>query len=354
MPGDSEPDIVEQVEKAAADRIPLNIIGGNSKSFYGRTAQGKALNLSGHSGIVSYEPTELVITARAGTKISELQTLLSQNNQVLGFEPALCNQESTLGGVVAAGLAGSARPYAGAVRDFILGVRMINGNAEVLNFGGQVMKNVAGFDHSRLMAGSLGTLGVLLEISLKVLPAPKYVTTVKFQHADPDQAIVFMNKLSGKPYPLSAAAWLAGCTRIRLSGTPEAVSSAVKRIGGDSHDQSDDFFLNLNAHELDVLRNSRVIFRISVAATCPDFCKTEDQIVDWAGAQRWIANVTDIDSLKHGASSNHASLTVFNGGDREAEVFGMLETAMMKLHQKIKQAFDPNRIFNPGRMYKNL
>lgn len=354
MNSNAEQEIVDQVSKAAADKSPLKITGGNSKLFYGRMPQGDALDIGRHSGIVSYEPTELVITARAGTSIHDLQHLLAQNNQMLGFEPTLCSKDSTLGGVVAAGLAGPARAYAGSVRDFVLGVRIINGGAEVLNFGGQVMKNVAGFDHSRLMTGSLGTLGVLLEVSLRVLPAPKFVTTIQIQHADPDEAITFMNQLSARPYPISAAAWLAGRTRIRLSGTEEGVISAIKHIGADSHDQSDEFFSLLNIHQLDFFRNKNVLYRLSVPSTCRNFCDTEDQLIDWGGAQRWIVNVDDQESFRDRAKANGATLTVFRGGDRQAEVFDRLDSVSMRLHQNIKLAFDPKRIFNPGRMYKDL
>lgn len=349
-----EQHIVEQVQNAAANQTPLNIIGGNSKSFYGRNAEGEALNVSRHSGIVSYEPTELVLTARAGTTISEIEALLAENNQMLGFEPTLCNADSTLGGVVAAGLAGCARAYAGAVRDFILGVRIINGNAEVLNFGGQVMKNVAGFDHSRLMAGSLGTLGVLLEISLRVVPVPKYVSTVKIEHTDPDEAIRFMNQLSGKPYPLSAAAWFDGLTRIRLSGSQEGVKSAIKHIGVDDYEQADEFWSRLNSHQLEVFNTQGIVYRMSVPTACANFCETDNQLVDWGGAQRWVVNVRDINSLKGRLKLMGGRLTVFRGGDRQADVFDQLDSISMKLHHNIKKAFDPSRIFNPGRMYKDL
>ena len=354
MNADIQQQIVDRVEKAVTDQSALNIIGGNSKSFYGRIQHGEALKLSGHSGVVSYEPTELVITARAGTKISELQSILAKNNQMLGFEPTLCNDDSTLGGVVAAGLAGPARAYAGSVRDFILGVKMINGNAEVLNFGGQVMKNVAGFDHSRLMVGSLGTLGVLLEISLRVLPLPDYVTTVQIEHQDPDEAIRFMNRLSGKPYPVSAAAWFDGQTRIRFSGTEQGVGSAIKDIDIGVDNPNDGFFLHLNAHQLELFKHQSVLYRASAAATCESFYESENQLIDWGGAQRWIVNVEDVDSLKQRIKSIPVTLTVFRGGDRQAEVFDQLDSVSMKLHQNIKQAFDPKRIFNPGRMYKLL
>ena len=354
MSTEFEQHVVEQVKDAIKNETPLNIVGGNSKSFYGRKPQGRVLKLSEHCGIVSYEPTELVITARAGTKISELKTLLAQNNQMLGFEPTLCNADATLGGVVAAGLAGSSRAYAGSVRDFILGVRMLNGRAQLLNFGGQVMKNVAGFDHSRLMAGSLGTLGVLLEISLRVLPLPKSVITVKLAHAECDDAIDYMNKLSGKPYPISAAAWFAGQTYIRLSGTEQGVKSAVNHIDAETDDQANEFWSQVNSHQLGMLKDAAVLYRISAPAASPDFCEGKSQLIDWGGAQRWLADVSDVDELKKQLQSNDATLTIFHGGDRQADVFDPLDSISMKLHQNIKQAFDPKGIFNPGRMYKNL
>ena len=354
MNTDFEQHIVETVKAAALNQAPLNIIGGNSKSFYGRIPQGQALSTSEHSGVVSYEPTELVITARAGTKITALQSLLAENNQMLGFEPTLCNADSTLGGVVAAGLAGCSRAYAGSIRDFILGVRMVNGHAQLLNFGGQVMKNVAGFDHSRLMAGSLGTLGVLMEISLRVLPLPKFVTTVKLAHADPNVAIDFMNKLSGQPYPISAAAWFAGQTYIRLSGTEQGVKSAVNHINSGADDQADEFWAQINSHQLSILSEQAVLYRISVPAACPNYFGSANQLIDWGGAQRWLADVSDVTELRNQLESKGATLTVFRGGNRDADVFDQLDSVSMKLHQNIKQAFDPKRIFNPGRMYKNL
>ena len=209
MQENSESFILEQVQSALSNNKCLCIKGAGSKDFYGRTLIGDELKVNGHSGVVSYEPSELVITARAGTKIRQLQALLAENKQMIGFDPPFCSDDSTLGGVVAAGLAGPGRPFYGGVRDFILGVKMINGRAQILRFGGQVMKNVAGFDHSRLMAGSLGTLGVLLEISLRVIPMHETEVTMSIDQPDPNLAINFINELAAKPYPLSATAWLA-------------------------------------------------------------------------------------------------------------------------------------------------
>lgn len=354
MANDAQPQIVDQVSQAVGERTALNIIGGNSKSFYGRVQSGQPLEMARHNGIVSYEPTELVITVRAGTRIRDLQAVLSDENQMLGFEPTLCSPESTLGGVVAAGLAGPARAYSGGVRDFMLGVKMVNGHAQVLSFGGQVMKNVAGFDHARLMAGSMGTLGVLLEISLRVIPVPKFVTTVKIEQPDPDSAIKFINRLSGKPLPVSAAAWFQGHAYIRFSGTEQGVANAVRHLAADQETVDEDFFARLAHHDLDIFHNHSLLYRASVPATSPGFCPPRDQVIDWGGAQRWLVNVNDPGELKQHIRSSGGSLTVFRGGDRNGEVFDQRDAVTMKLYQKIKSAFDPRRIFNPGRMYKDL
>ena len=286
MDNDSERNLVEQVRQAVTDKQPLNIVGGSSKSFYGRTPNGNPLDVTDHTGVVSYEPSELVITARAGTKINQIQALLAENKQMLGFEPPFCNANSTLGGVVAAGLSGPRRPYAGAVRDFILGVKMINGSAEVLSFGGQVMKNVAGFDHSRLMAGSLGTLGLLLEISLRVIPVPEVEKTITLEQGDPNKAIEFFNRLAAKPYPITATAWYQGQSHLRLSGTEYGVVAATGQIGWDTDIVNDQFWSDLKDHELPSLRAAEVLYRVSLPAAAEALAGEAEQviIVEWCAA----------------------------------------------------------------------
>lgn len=346
--------IVEYIKRAKADQQALNIKGGNSKSFYGRMASGNELDMTKHTGIVNYEPSELVITARAGTKIKDIQNLLAQNNQMLGFEPPFCDNDSTLGGVIAAGLSGPRRPYSGAVRDFMLGVKMINGKAEVLNFGGQVMKNVAGFDHSRLMAGSMGTLGVLLEISLRVVPVSEVETTIFLQHKDSDKAVIMLNQLAGRPLPISATAWIKSETFIRLSGTQSGVSDAVNKIGGDLVDSADNFWNDLKNHQLNEFTQSDIIYRVSLPPAEQDFEKDADQIIEWDGAQRWLFDCENINEIKKQLNVIGGHLTVFRGGDRQRGVFKQLDDVTMRLHQNIKQAFDPDRILNPSRMYKAI
>ena len=354
MQDDSQDFLIEQVQQALSDNEPLNITGGNSKSFYGRTVKGKPLELGQYQGVVSYEPSELVITVKAGTKISKIESLLAEHNQMLGFEPAYCNEHSTIGGVVASGLAGARRPYAGAVRDFILGVKIINGRAEALNFGGQVMKNVAGFDHSRLMAGSLGTLAVILEVSLRVLPRPKLETTIKLDCPDPRDAILLFNQLAGKPYPLSAAAWVNSRILLRFSGTEVGVNSAIEQINGQSESIDNRCWTDLNQHQADDFKTVDVLYRASVVPACPVFSDPTRQIIDWGGAQRWMFDLKDIDTVRETIQAYGGSLMVFRGGDRSDQVFQQPDPVTMRLYKNIKQAFDPKHIFNPGRMYKEI
>ncbi len=353
MDNDSELSLVEQVQQAIADKQPLNIIGGDSKSFYGRTPQGKPLSNADHAGVINYEPSELVITARAGTKISQIYALLAKNNQMLGFEPPFCNADSTLGGLVAAGLSGPRRPYAGAVREFVLGVKIINGKGEVLKFGGQVMKNVAGFDHSRLMAGSLGTLGVLLEISLRVMPVAEIEQTITLEQDNPDTAIEFFNRLAAKPYPITATCWRQGQSQIRLSGTENGVAAAIADIGGDSTAVDDSFWSELKNHKLSEFKDAAVVQRVGLPSAAGSFGRGSEQIIEWNGAQRWLFNQITPE-LKHQISDKKGQITHFRGGDRNTEIFSALDPVSMRLHQNIKNAFDPHGIFNPGRMYQDF
>ena len=220
-------DICERIKDAGARGTPLRVRAGGSKDFYGGALTGEPLDMSAYSGIVAYEPKELVLTVRAGTPLAEVEATLARDRQMLPFEPphfgdAAGNARATIGGTVAAGLSGPRRAYAGAVRDFVLGARIVNGKGEDLAFGGRVIKNVAGYDVSRLMAGALGTLGVLTEISFKVLPQPAAETTLVFE-MDEASAIAQANRWAGQPLPLSATAWEAGTLRVRLSGAESAV-----------------------------------------------------------------------------------------------------------------------------------
>ena len=217
--------LIERIRAAHENQSPLIIQGGGSKTFYGGADEGEVLSSRALTGVVDSQPKELVLTARAGTPLAEIEALLAEQNQMLAFEPPHFGGPATLGGCIAAGLSGPRRPYAGAARDFVLGVRMIDGTGQPLRFGGQVIKNVAGYDVSRLMVGALGTLGLITEASLKVLPTPAAETSLQFE-LDEAAAILTLNQLAGQPLPLSATSWHARLLTVRLSGAASAVQAA--------------------------------------------------------------------------------------------------------------------------------
>lgn len=350
------PDLSDQfaaiVHEAHREREPLRIMGGNSKAFYGRETVGKPLFVSDHTGVVDYKPTELVVTARGGTLLSELDTLLAAHGQLLPFEPPYFGPQATLGGTVACGLSGPRRPYTGAVRDFVLGVRILNGRGEQLRFGGQVMKNVAGYDISRLMAGSLGTLGVLLEISIKVLPQPEAETTVVLEQG-PRDAIDTMNALAGRPLPLSGAFHHERTLCLRLSGTERAVSAAQQRIGG-SVLQTSDVWRAVREQAHAFFAGPQPLWRLSVAPATPPLDRPEACFIDWGGGQRWLYSEADTETMRSLAAKNGGHATLFRSPGQRSDVFHPLPPGLLTLHQRLKSTFDPHHILNPGRMYAEL
>lgn len=358
MPGNIEPQLQERVADAMDSAMPLAIHGGESKSFYGREIIGDPFSINEHCGIVDYHPTELVLRVRAGTQLQEVTDVLSNEKQMLGFEPPAFTDISTIGGVIASGLSGSARPYNGPINYFVLGVKILTGRAEILEFGGQVIKNVAGFDVSRLMVGTLGCLGVILEASIKLLPEPASKVTLSIEHSDPNQAIQFMNTLAGKPLPVSAAAWLDGVTRIRLSGSEAGVYAAHQTIGGDQAQHDDEFWKGINSQTNQFFRSEKLIIRSSLVPGTPMFCKDNSQLIDWGGGQRWFccepSDKSMISEIENSTQSSGGRCSHFRNGDRSAEVFAVLDPSIMRIHKNLKNAFDPKAIMNPGRMYQEL
>ncbi len=337
---------------AASHQTPLCIRGGSSKDFYGGSLRGEPLAVGTYRGIVDYEPTELVLTARAGTPLAEIETALREKGQMLAFEPPHFGASSTFGGCVAAGLSGPRRASAGAVRDFVLGVRMLNGKGDDLRFGGQVMKNVAGFDVSRLMAGSLGTLGVILEVSLKVLPLPVAETTLRFEQTAAD-AIAGMNEWAGKPLPISATAWSDGKFSVRLSGASAAVDAAKKKLGGE-HVETDEarrFWESIREQSAPFFKTSQPLWRLSLKSTTPPLNLPGTQLIEWGGALRWLATDAAAPTVREAAKFGGGHATLFRGGDKSAGVFDPLPPALQSIHRNLKRTFDPSGIFNPGRMY---
>jgi len=343
------------VREAAARKRPLRIRGGGTKDFYGGPLQGEPLDMTGHRGIVSYEPTELVITARAGTPLAEVETALREKGQMLPFEPPHFGPGATLGGCIVAGLSGPRRAYAGAARDFVLGVRILDGKGDDLHFGGQVMKNVAGYDVSRLMAGSLGTLGILLEVSLKVLPVPPADATRRLP-CDQARAIRLMNDWAGKPLPISATAFRDGELAVRLSGAKVAVDAAAGKIGGESVDpaQAERFWAGIREQAGPFFAGNAPLWRLSVKSTTPPLQLSGLQLIEWGGALRWLKSDADAESIREAAARAGGHATLFRAADKSAGAFHPLPPALMKLHANLKRAMDPAGILNPGRLYPDL
>lgn len=345
----------ETIREASAHKRPLCIRGGGTKDFYGAALHGRKLDSTEYRGIVSYEPTELVITARAGTPLAEVEAALEEKGQMLAFEPPHFGSTATVGGCVAAGLSGPRRPYAGALRDFLLGVRMLDGRGSDLRFGGQVMKNVAGYDVSRLMAGSMGTLGMLLEVSLKVLPRPGAVTTLRLDRSEAE-AIGLMNDWAGKPLPVTATAWRDGDLGVRLAGAPAAVDAAARKIGGTVVEPSraERFWTGLREHTDPFYSGDEPLWRISINPTAAPLGLPGRQLIEWGGALRWLKRDAEPKTIRDAAAGAGGHSTLFRGGDRSSGAFQPLAPALMKLHVNLKRALDPAGILNPGRLYPDL
>jgi glycolate oxidase FAD binding subunit len=344
--------LINTIRTAAANRTPLNIRGGGSKDFFGGPVQGEPLSMLAYSGIIDYDPSELVITARAGTPLADIEAALHDKGQMLGFEPPHFGPHSTLGGCIAAGLSGPRRAYAGSVRDTVLGVRMLDGKGDDLRFGGQVMKNVAGFDVSRVLAGSLGTLGVILDVSLKILPVPVAEATVCFDHTAAD-AIAMMNEWAGQPLPLSATAWHDGKLHVRLSGARAAVTAAINILGGERLDEAvaRNYWQGIGEQSAAFFNTPLPVWRLSLKSTTPPLNLPGRQLLEWNGALRWLATDADAGAVRAAAQYGGGHATLFRGGDKSAGVFQPLAPALMAIQRKLKFTFDPAGIFNPGRMY---
>jgi glycolate oxidase FAD binding subunit len=341
---------------AAATRTLLRIRGGGSKDWYGQDVQGTVLDTTAYRGITDYEPTELVISARCGTPLAEIEAHLAQHGQMLAFEPPYFGAGATIGGTVAAGLSGPRRQAAGAVRDFVLGAVLMDGKGELLHFGGKVMKNVAGYDVSRLLAGSLGVFGLIAEVSLKVLPRPVAECTVRL-HMPEDEALRRLNEWGGQPLPISASSWHDGVLTVRLSGARSAVEAARERIGGDllAQADADAWWGALREHDAAFFAEAvQGLWRLSLPSAAPALALRGTQLIEWGGAQRWLQTDADAATVRAAATSAGGHATLFRGGDRAAGVFQPLAPAVHAIHRQLKNAFDPAGVFNRGRMYKDF
>ncbi|RZS52154.1 glycolate oxidase subunit GlcE [Sphaerotilus mobilis] len=370
--------LVERVRAARSDGRTLAIQGAGSKAFYGEAVHGDRLDTRELSGISSYEPSELVLTARAGTPLADVEAALAERGQCLPFEPPRFpdpdrpgQRGGTVGGMVASGLAGPSRASVGGVRDYVLGATLLNGRAEVLSFGGQVMKNVAGYDVSRLLAGSMGMLGVICEVSLKVLPVAPASATLRFECSEAD-AIERLQAWGGQPLPLQASAWWQGALVLRLGGAKAAVDAAVaafqaqggdvieatlaQRFWGGLRDQTDEFFDQARRSLLD---GAAGLWRISLPAGAAPLALQGEQLIEWHGAQRWWVSREPAAHIRAIAARAGGHATLYRARDKAAllagaSVFEPLQAPLDRIHRELKTSFDPDRVFNPGRLYPDL
>jgi glycolate oxidase FAD binding subunit len=352
--------LIDRIRAAAEAGTALRIRGGGSKDFYGERLEGEPLSTGELRGIVSYEPSELVVTVRAGTPLAELEQALAERGQGLPFEPPHFGEGATVGGMVASGLAGPARASVGSVRDYVLGLQMVNGRGEALVFGGQVMKNVAGYDVSRLMVGAMGTLGLLTELSLKVLPVAPAEATLRFRCTQAE-ALQRLNAWGGQPLPLNASCWQeqegGGNLTLRLRGAVAAVESACRSLDGERLDSAQ------AAREWSALREQRSawftergdrdLWRLSVPQAAPGLDLPEVPLVEWHGAQRWVrVAATQASRVRDAAvrAGGHATLFRTARGDAQGRMTP-LDPVLARLHEQLKKQFDPAGIFNRGRLY---
>jgi glycolate oxidase FAD binding subunit len=357
----------DRISAARAAGTPLRIRGGGSKDWYGQACVGEILDTRAWRGIVEYEPSELVVTARCGTPLAELEAVLAEQRQMLAFEPPHFGPGATVGGMVASGLSGPRRQGAGALRDFVLGADLVDGHGQLLRFGGKVMKNVAGYDVSRLLAGSLGTLGLLASVSLKVLPRPVREATLLFE-LDQQQALDHLSSWGSRALPVASSAWEDGRLALRLSGAGAAVDAAMRELGGEQMPGADAFWRGLREQRSGFFAaaGQSGLWRLALPPTAPALALPGRQLVEWGGGQRWVRAEDGSDSidaagagalagtLRATAARHGGHATLFRGGDKRLGVFTPLQPALARIHRRLKDSFDPAGIFNPARMYNEF
>ena len=368
MNSDISHQLQQQIQQAFEQQKALSIVSGNSKAFYGRVDEriesAEKLDVSAHRGVLNYEPTELVITARAGTPLAEIEKLLDDNGQMLPFEPPAFSDSATIGGTIACNLSGPRRAYAGAARDLLLGCKIINGKGEMMSFGGEVMKNVAGYDVSRLMAGALGTLGVLLEISLKVLPKAEMEVSQLFEYT-PSEALDKIHTWSRTPLPISASSYHDSKLRVRFSGATKAVNAAIETVGGETAGNESladqQYWQLLKEQQLDFFTGGEAstepLWRISMPSDIeslelPADYANDDCLYEWGGALRWLKSDVPAELIQNAAAAVDGHASLFR--HQQGSIFQPLTPGLLRIHKNLKQAFDPENILNPGKLYPEL
>lgn len=348
------PSLQERIRAAAGAQRPLCIRAGGSKDFYGGPLVGEVLEAGGLAGISDYEPTELTVTAGAGTRLTQIERVLADRGQMLAFEPPRFAGRATLGGAIAAGLSGPRRAYCGALRDFVLGISMIDGRGELLHFGGKVIKNVAGFDLSRLVAGSLGTLGLITEVTVKVAPRPRAECTLRFSMDQPS-ALESMALWATRPLPLSATTWHDGVLHVRLSGAEAAVRAARASLGGEAVSGAEEYWEDVREQRLELFAAAPDLWRVSLPVHSPPLAIQGRVLIEWGGALRWLPGPQDGSALRAAAADLGGHAMLYRASVKPSEgCFQPLPPAILSLHRRLKSAFDPQGIFNRGRLHPDL
>ncbi len=360
-------DTQEIIRNTIESKGLLRITGSGTKDWFGAELKGSALSTKGYQGIVNYQPDELVITVKSGTSIKEVELALDEKNQQFAFDPPYFGENATIGGMVCSGLAGPGRVSAGSLRDFVLGAKIMDGQGQVMNFGGTVMKNVAGYDVSRLMPGSLGTLALLLDVSIKVLPKPVATATLRLE-IDQDKALHTMNLLASQPWPINASSWQGeqnGVLHIRLSGAKAAVESATssfkKNFGMQllESEEAKKFWSALKEQQSDWFKSSNdeasPLWRFAVAPTSKPLELTGSTLIEWHGGQRWWQGKLDAATAKSIAAKAHGHASIFRSNEKDLAMLSSLNDnpltkALVPVQDRLKKAFDPHGIFATGRL----
>jgi glycolate oxidase FAD binding subunit len=348
-----------QIRAAAAAGTTLRVRAGGSKDFYGNAPRGEPLDPRPLRGIVSYEPAELALAVRAGTPLAEVEATLAEHGQMLSFEPPHFGPQATIGGTVACGLAGPRRAAAGftygGVRDFVLGAQLLDGRAQLLRFGGLVMKNVAGYDVARLLAGSLGALGVITEVALKVVPRPAAERTLGFA-LDEAAALAQLTRWAGQPLPLSASAWAAGLLYVRLSGSDAALAAALRSLGGEPLDPqaAQQLWFGIREHTHPYFAGTLPLWRLSLPPTAPPLGLPDPQLIEWGGALRWLRTAAPAAELRALAGRLGGHATRFRDAGPREDVFTPLDAPLLAIHRRLRAQFDPDGVFDAGRLVQGL
>jgi glycolate oxidase FAD binding subunit len=348
---DDTAELIDRVREATARHSPLRIVGGDTKRFLGREAPGAKLGMPSHAGIVSYDPAELVITARAGTPLREVEAALAGHGQRLPFEPPSFGEAATIGGTVACGLAGPARAAFGPLRDHVLGVRLLTGDGRLLRFGGEVMKNVAGYDVARTMAGAFGTLGVLLDVSLKVLPCPPATRTLSLERSS-SEALAELGSLAGTAMPLTASCWVDGTLSLRFEGTEHTLDDVQRRAGGTLVDDGAGFWQAVREQTHSFFASGAPLWRLHLPPAAVELGLQGEPMIEWNGLQRWYA--LDSTAVREAAAAAGGYATLFRHAGTGDAVFTRPDEPLLRLHASLKKVFDPGGILNPGRMYPDF